>query len=169
MIRQANRSDLPFVISLSRDAFSRYGKYKSIVTKWYFTPGVYTFVFEKENKDKTPRGFVMLGLMRDHTDGETILEVIAIAVAEAYQKKGIGTGLIEFAKRFNESLAAQESAFKIRLSVAETNRSGQDFFQKRGFKVIAEASWRYPAGQKALRMEFLPPRLRRRVYDEAET
>lgn len=162
IIRKAGLTDFPFVLSLSKHAFSPYGRYKSIVTKWYFTPGVYTFVFEKDNKNKTLCGFIMLGLIRDDEDGETILEVIAIAVAEAHQRKGIGTELIEFGKRLNKRLSTQKT-FKIRLSVAETNQAGQCFFKKCGFKIIAEASWRYPAGQKPLRMEFGS------VSNEAET
>ncbi len=153
-IRRAKLTDLPFIVTLSSDSFSPYGHYDLSIAKWFLTPGTHTFVCEKENRDKKLSGFVMLALMKDKQDEKTALEIIAIAVSKDCRRQGIGTELIDFVKHFNEEMAGCGKPPKIRLSVAETNTSGRSFFEKCGFRVIAEAPWRYPAGQKALRMEL---------------
>ncbi|MEW6328330.1 MAG: N-acetyltransferase [Thermodesulfobacteriota bacterium] len=160
-VREADLADLAFILPLSRDSFSQYGHYELSIAKWFFTPGTYTFVCEREVNGKVCCGFIMLALMsemrrgvQDKQDEETVLEIMAIAVSKEYQRQGIGTELIRFARQFNQDSTAGGKPMKIRLSVAETNRAGRAFFEKCGFRVIAEAPWRYPAGQKALRMEL---------------
>lgn len=153
-IRKAELTDLPFILSLSKDSFCQYGRYDLSVSKWFLTPGTYTFILKRETKDKTRCGFIMFGVMRPGREEKAVLEIMAIAVRKECRRQGIATELIEFAKGFREQLTAGGKPLKIRLSVAETNESGRSFFQKCGFRVIAEAPWRYPAGQKALRMEL---------------
>ncbi|HED00033.1 MAG TPA: N-acetyltransferase [Proteobacteria bacterium] len=161
LVREADLTDLAFILPLSRDAFSPYGHYDLSIAKWFLTPGTYTFVCEREVNGKVCCGFIMFALMsemrrgvQDEQDGETVLEIMAIAVSKECRRQGIGTELIRFARQFNQNLAAGGKPMKIRLSVAETNQAGRSFFEKRGFRVVAEAPWRYPAGQKALRMEL---------------
>lgn len=170
LIRKAGWADLPFIISLSRDSFSQYGPYDLSMARWFLTPGTHTFIAERGNKGKIRCGFIMVAVMASRfrtrasedadpggqrEDGEeAVLEIIAIAVSKEYQRQRIGTELINFIRQFNKDLAAGSEPLKIRLSVAETNKPGRSFFERCGFRVIAEAPWRYPAGQKALRMEL---------------
>lgn len=154
LVREADLTDLPFILPLSRDSFSPYGHYDLSIARWFLTPGTCTFVCEKEANGKVCCGFIMFALMRDEQDGETVLEIIAIAVSKEYRRQGIGRELIKFVKQFNEDSPAGGKRMKIRLSVAETNQVGRSFFAKCGFRVVVEAPWLYPAGQKALRMEL---------------
>ena len=161
LVREAELTDFPFILPLSRDSFSQYGHYDLSIAKWFLTPGTYTFVYEKETNGKVRCGFIMFALMsemrrgaRDEQDKETVLEIMAIAVSKEYRRHGIGSELIRFVRQFNEDSTAGGNPMKIRLSVAETNRAGRSFFETCGFCVIGEAPWRYPAGQKALRMEL---------------
>jgi ribosomal protein S18 acetylase RimI-like enzyme len=154
LVREADLTDFPFILPLSRDSFSPYGHYDLSIARWFLTPGTYTFVCEKEANGKVCCGFIMFALMRDEQDGETVLEIMAIAVSKEYRRQGIGSELIKFVKQFNEDSPAGGKRMKIRLSVAKTNQAGRSFFEKCGFRVVAEAPWLYPAGQKALRMEF---------------
>jgi len=167
-VREADLTDFPFILPLSRDSFSPYGHYDLSIAKWFLTPGTYTFVCEREVNGKVCCGFIMFALMseirrgvsemrrgvQDKQDGETVLEIMAIAVSKEYRRQGIGSELIKFVKQFNEDLTAGGKPMKIRLSVAETNQVGRSFFEKCGFRVVAEAPRLYPAGQKALRMEL---------------
>ncbi|MDD5154324.1 MAG: N-acetyltransferase [Desulfovibrionales bacterium] len=154
LVREAELTDFPFILPLSRDSFSQYGHYDLSIAKWFLTPGTYTFVYEKETDSKVRCGFIMLAIMRDEQDKEAVLEIMAIAVSKEYRRHRIGSELIRFARQFNEDSTAGGNPMKIRLSVAETNRAGRSFFETCGFCVIGEAPWRYPAGQKALRMEL---------------
>ena len=154
LVREAELTDFPFILPLSRDSFSQYGHYDLSIAKWFLTPGTYTFVYEKETNSKVRCGFIMLAIMRDEQDKETVLEIMAIAVSKEYRRHGIGSELIRFARQFKEDSTEGGNPMKIRLSVAETNRAGRSFFETCGFRVIGEAPWRYPAGQKALRMEL---------------
>jgi ribosomal protein S18 acetylase RimI-like enzyme len=154
LVREADLTDFPFILPLSRDSFSPYGHYDLSIAKWFLTPGTYTFVCEREVNGKVCCGFIMFALLQDKQDGETVLEIMAIAVSKEYRRQGIGSELIKFVKQFNEDSPAGGKPMKIRLSVAETNQVGRSFFEKCGFRVVVEAPWLYPAGQKALRMEL---------------
>jgi ribosomal protein S18 acetylase RimI-like enzyme len=154
LVREADLTDLPFILPLSRDSFSPYGHYDLSIARWFLTPGTCTFVCEKEANGKVCCGFIMFALMRDEQDGETVLEIMAIAVSKEYRRQRIGSELIKFVKQFSEGSTAGGKRMKIRLSVAETNPAGRFFFEKCGFRVVVEAPWLYPAGQKALRMEL---------------
>jgi ribosomal protein S18 acetylase RimI-like enzyme len=161
LVREADLTDLPFILPLSRDSFSPYGHYDLSIARWFLTPGTCTFVCEKEANGKVCCGFIMFALMseirrgvQDEQDRETVLEIMAIAVSKEYRRQGIGSELIKFVKQFNEDSPAGGKRMKIRLSVAETNQAGRSFFEKCGFRVVAQAPWLYPAGQKALRMEL---------------
>ena len=78
-VREADLTDFPFILPLSRDSFSPYGHYDLSIAKWFLTPGTYTFVCEKKANGKVCCGFIMFALMRDEQDGETVLEIMAIA------------------------------------------------------------------------------------------
>lgn len=155
MIRKAHLKDLPFVLSLSRNAFSEYGRYEMAVLKWFLNPGTRTFVYEtKTDDDDVLCGFVMLAPIKDNEDPELVLEVMAIAVSEKCRRQGVGTELLGFSKTVSKEILPGQEPLKITLSVAETNEAGLSFFRKCGFRIAREARWRYPAGQRAYRMEF---------------
>ncbi len=156
MVRKANFADLPFILSLSRDSFSRFGRYELTIAKWFCYPGTCTFVYEKDEERGIPTrcGFIMLAFIRSSGETEPVLEVMAISVSEEHRRQGIGGKLMARARQFSESLSNGGDTPRVRLSVAATNQAAFPFFRKCGFTLIGEAPWRYPAGQKALRMEM---------------
>lgn len=154
MVRKARLKDLPFVLSLSRNAFSEYGRYEMAVLKWFLHPGTRTFINEmKMADDDVLCGFVMLAPIKDDGDPELVLEVMAIAVSEKCRRQGVGTELLHFSKTISKDILPGQEPLKITLSVAQTNETGLSFFRKCGFQIAREARWRYPAGQRAYRME----------------
>lgn len=57
LVREADLTDLPFILPLSRDSFSPYGHYDLSIARWFLTPGACTFVCEKEANGKVCCGF----------------------------------------------------------------------------------------------------------------
>jgi ribosomal protein S18 acetylase RimI-like enzyme len=155
-IRQAFPDDLPFIRSLSIEAFSVYGDYETILTDFFVSKGVYTFVAEEICKDAAiPAGILMMVIRKRKWRRPYFAEIIAIAVERAFQRQGIGSRMIEFAKRWPLCFSGQIFVPEVHLSVAESNAGGHAFFQNHGFEVFQKEPWAYPAGQTALRMRFL--------------
>lgn len=118
-------------------------------------PGVHTFVYQADGSHKVLRGFVTLAYLKAEESCGSVLEIMALAVQDKYQKQGIGTDLLDFAVHFlKASWPEADRGPKLRLSVASSNKARM-FFQKFGFRIIGEGNWKYPAGQTALRMEYV--------------
>ena len=154
-IREAFPDDLPFLRSLALEAFSIYGDYETILTDFFVSPGVYTFVAEETDTNfALPVGILMMVLRKLRGRAPLVAEILAIAVEQTMQGKRIGSRLIEFAKRWPLSLSRRIPVSEIHLSVAECNLKGQSFFEHHGFEIFQSEPWRYPAGQKAFRMRY---------------
>ena len=154
-IRRARPDDLPFLRSLALEVFSIYGDYETILTDYFLSDGVYTYVAEKVRKGMAiPVGILMLAIRKLRRQENHIAEIVAIAVERGSQRYGIGSRLIDFAKQWPLSLSKKIPITEIHLSVAETNLSGRSFFLRQGFEKMQDEPWRYPAGQKAFRMRY---------------
>ena len=155
-IRRALPDDLPFLRSLALEAFSIYGDYETILTDFFRSPGVHTYVAEEPNTSGAlPVGILMMAARKLRKWRPYVAEVLAIAVDETRQGQGIGSHLIKFAKRWPLSFSGKIYISEVHLSVAASNERGQSFFERHGFKVFRTESWRYPAGQKAFRMRYV--------------
>jgi ribosomal protein S18 acetylase RimI-like enzyme len=155
-IQESRPDDLPFVRALALEAFSIYGDYETILTDFFLQEGVHTYVAEKTDQNDTETvGLLMMVIRKPRWRGPHIAQILAIAVAQAHQNQGIGSAMIEFAKEWPRSFAGILSVPETHLSVAEPNTRGRAFFERHGFSVIREEPWRYPAGQRALRMRYV--------------
>jgi len=155
-IRQSLPDDLPFLRSLALDVFSVYGDYETILTDFFVLEGVHTYVAEEIGPGAAlPVGILMMVIRQPRRRAPYWAEILAIAVEESHQGNGVGSSLIEFAKEWPRSLWKMVRVPEIHLSVAETNTRGRAFFKRRGFSIIREEPWRYPAGQRALRMRYV--------------
>ncbi|NIO03302.1 MAG: GNAT family N-acetyltransferase [Proteobacteria bacterium] len=155
-IRKAFPDDLPFLRSLALEAFSTYGDYETILTGFFLSQGVYTYVAEELCEDvATPVGILMMVIGNTKRRGPYFVEIVAIAVDQDHRKQGIGSQMIDFAKQWPVALSEEISIAEIQLSVAEPNLRGRSFFERLGFVFLRKEPWTYPAGQKALRMQYI--------------
>ncbi len=155
-VRKAFPDDLPFLRSLALEAFSIYGDYETILTGFFLSQGVYTYVAEELHDDMaTPVGILMMVIRNTKRRGPYFVEIVAIAVEQDHREQGIGSQMIEFAKQWPVALSEEISIPEMQLSVAESNLRGRSFFERLGFEFLRNEPWTYPAGQKALRMRYI--------------
>lgn len=95
-----------------------------------------------------PAGFVMIGALRAGHEEKAHAEVLAIAVAPEFQRKGIGHELLQSAQKEAEKLGEK----RLFLHTAKENLAAQKLFQKNGFRPVQSKSRFYPSGQDALMM-----------------
>ncbi len=134
-----------FVRDLSAVAFGRFGCYDATLPPQLGLPWIRCFV---ALADGEPAGFVMCSL-EDAAVGE--IDLIAIAVAEPWQSRGIGRRLLERAEEETRRLVAEKPAI-LRLTVSEDNLRAREVFARFGFASVAGEGGRYPRGQVSLEM-----------------
>lgn len=136
-IRPANKEDCGFVRQLSNEVFSIFGDYGEIIPEWFVNPDVITVIYLKKGHSL---GFAMLYILSG--------EILAVAVASEYQRRGIGSALLNYL----EGIARQLGIKRLLLHTATENEMALRFFQKAAFKVIGGKEKYYPRGQTALVM-----------------
>jgi ribosomal-protein-alanine N-acetyltransferase len=134
-IRVASKEDCTLIRTLSGEVFSVFGEYSEIIPQWFANPDVITLVYVKNGH---PVGFAMLYV---HSG-----EILAIAVLPAFQRKGIGSALLDHI----QLLASRLGLRRLLLHTAKENDVARLFFQKAGFTVIGGQEDYYPRGQEAL-------------------
>jgi ribosomal protein S18 acetylase RimI-like enzyme len=144
-IRPATPSDKAFVAALSGEVFSVYGPYRTTVSQWFESGMTLTLISMAGTK---PAGFVMIGALAGDRVGETRAEVLAIAVAPEFQRRGMGCELLQFAQKEAQNLGEQ----RLFLHTAKQNLAAQKLFLKNGFKPVQSKARFYPSGQDALLM-----------------
>ncbi|MGI5864145.1 MAG: GNAT family N-acetyltransferase [Myxococcales bacterium] len=148
-IRSATAQDEGFVRDLAGEVFAPFGNYRPLLPKWFRTPGVLTFVSELGD-ERT--GYVMLAFFEEGPS-QMVADVLAIAVAPAFQGRGIGRMLLQHAVKVSEEAAERFCIRAIRLSVANTNFRARALFLSSGFVDLPGDFGTYEGGQKALHME----------------
>ena len=155
-IRLAFPNDLPFLRSLALEAFSIYGNYETVLTDFFLSKGVYTYVAEGiQNGAAIPAGVLMMVVRKQKRREPYFIEILAIAVELAHQGRGIGSCMIEFAKQWPRCFSGRIPITEVHLSVAESNVEGRSFFKHHGFEIFRKEPWKYPAGQTAFRMRYV--------------
>ena len=76
-------------------------------------------------------GNTILGLVTARKQGDDTVVVDRLYVSPQYQRKGIGSKLLE------ESIIAFPGTRRLRLEVEEQNEKGLSFYRKQGFKEIS--------------------------------
>ena len=170
-IRVATDEDEAFVTALSGEAFNVFGEYDKFLPRYLPHPDVMTSIATVEDE---PVGFTMLALVisetpmpwqalavaRDHDDDDdqsappiwVDAELVAIAVSNAWQGKGVGRHLLDAAIQYTEATARARSVRSLQLNVADTNQLALTFFRSRGFVVVDADDGLYPRGQQSFRM-----------------
>lgn len=130
---------------MSGEVFSLYGPYGRTVARWFESGLTVTLLSMVGDK---PAGFVMIGALPGDREGETRAEVLAIAVAPGFQKRGIGKELLQCAEKRAEEWGER----RLFLHTAKENHWAQKLFLKSGYRPIALKRGFYPSGQDAIMM-----------------
>lgn len=156
MIRRAEATDYPWIVASGAEAYRDLGDYTRILPSWLEQPGVLAWI--DHDAFGRGRGFAMLGFYSEplpppHAAGmqHVVADLLALAVLPAFQRKGIGTKLLEHVIDVAERVAPSSHIRQLRLTVAEHNVSAQRMYERAGF-TIAEGAATYDRGQRALRM-----------------
>jgi ribosomal protein S18 acetylase RimI-like enzyme len=80
-----------------------------------------------------------------------VADLLALAVLPTYQRKGIGTKLLDHVIDVAERVAPASNITQLRLTVAEHNVGAQRLYARNGFHIV-EGAATYDRGQRALRM-----------------
>ncbi len=156
MIRRAEVRDHPWIVQAGAEAYAELGDYPRILPSWLEQPGVLAWI--DQDVQGRGRGFAMLGFYAEQVPGTTapgvqhvVADLLALAVLPQYQKKGIGTKLLEHVIEVAERVAPASHITQLRLTVAEHNTGAQRLYARAGFHVVDGAA-HYDRGQRALRM-----------------
>lgn len=169
MIRRAEVQDHPWIVATGAEAYRDLGDYTRILPSWLEQPGVLAWI--DHDMQGRGRGFAMLGFYTEDTragtpaaavaaalaapDGihrqQVIADLLALAVLPAFQRKGIGSKLLDHVIEVAERVAPASHITQLRLTVAETNTGAQRLYARTGFHVVDGAAT-YDRGQRAIRM-----------------
>jgi len=136
------------------------GDYGTIIPSWLDHPGVLAFVDESEEPVPQRRGFTLVGFYtpssaEDRGEDHCVADLLAIAIAPEFQRKGLGTSMLRHAIGVAGAARAQRDVPEMRLTVAEGNDGARELFERHGFRVVNEKYGSYDGGQRALRMRLL--------------
>jgi ribosomal protein S18 acetylase RimI-like enzyme len=171
MIRRAEAQDHPWIVATGAEAYADLGDYTRILPSWLEQPGVLAWI--DHDVQGRGRGFAMLGFYTEDTaktgtsaaavaalaaaspDGihrqQVIADLLALAVLPAFQRRGIGSKLLDHVIDVAERVAPASRITQLRLTVAENNTGAQRLYARTGFTVVDGAAT-YDRGQRALRM-----------------
>ena len=155
MIRRAEVQDYPWIVATGAEAYRDLGDYTRILPSWLEQPGVLAWI--DQDGHGRGRGFAMLGFYMEELppprqgERQVIADLLALAVLPAYQRRGLGTQLLEHVIEVAERVAPTSHIQQLRLTVAEHNTPAQRMYARAGFRVV-EGGAMYDRGQRALRM-----------------
>jgi ribosomal-protein-alanine N-acetyltransferase len=147
-IRRATRDDHPWIVSLGALVYLELGDYRQILPSWLEQPGVLAWV---DADGPQRRAFAMLGFYPDE-DGSSVCDLLALGVDPAFQRRGLGSALLEHVIGVAARVGPQHAIEELRLTVAHDNTIGQRMYAKHGFHKANVPPGRYAGGQRALRM-----------------
>jgi len=153
VIRRAIEADHAWISQLSAEVYRDLGEYGTVMPQWLIQPGVVGWIDEERGER---RGFAVLGFYQDRVAGSvglrTVADLLAIGVAPRYQRRGIGTQLLQHVIGVVGAVSMTHGIPDLRLTVADTNVIGQRWYERSGFRVVDGEHGTYANGQRAIRM-----------------
>lgn len=134
-----------FVRALSAEVFSRFGDYDLTLPPLIGLPSIRTVIALDRNR---PVGFAIFSL-EELADGE--VDLLAIAVTAARQRRGVGRRLLEHVEEQAREIVTGRPR-RLILTVAEDNRRARHLFERAGFTAVAGEPGTYPRGQRSIQM-----------------
>lgn len=151
-LRPGRLQDEDQVRRIADEVFAVFGEYGSWLPGYLAHPGVWSFVYEEGGE---VIGFVMLGVLEPESKGAGRLgDLLALAVAERHQGRGVGTALLEKVRDKALHLKKVLDLREVRLTVAEPNERARRLFARFGFVPIEGDHGCYDKGQRALRLRL---------------
>lgn len=176
MIRRAETQDHPWIVATGAEAYADLGDYTRILPSWLEQPGVLAWI--DHDMQGRGRGFAMLGFYTEEArppgtspsaaidmskpspspagparlgTQQVIADLLALAVLPTFQRRGIGSKLLDHVIEVAERVAPASHISQLRLTVAENNTGAQRLYARTGFSVV-EGAATYDRGQRAIRM-----------------
>ncbi len=144
------------VENISSQAFSRFGDYGTLISKFFSTKGVHSFIAWD---GQVAVGFALVGFMpwtgSDATHEWWIADLLAIAVDTPYRRKKIGSKLMKRVMTLVEEFSEWRDIKETQLTCASENTAALKFFEGFGFVVKDKYHGKYSSGQDAWRL-FCP-------------
>ncbi|HOX45108.1 MAG TPA: GNAT family N-acetyltransferase [Myxococcota bacterium] len=148
----AGPADTDSVRKLSEALFQPYGGFGQLLTRFFSTQGVTTFL-AREGEQAV--GFVMFGFLpwsHDPADDVWIADLLALGVLPGHQRRGVGQRLLERMLQVSEEMAGWRELREIQLTCAADNHAALAFFGRFGFQVRDRSHGRFSSGQEAWRL-----------------
>jgi ribosomal protein S18 acetylase RimI-like enzyme len=159
VIRRCTSADHEWIRETAAQVYRDLGDYGTIIPSWLDHPGVLCFV-EQADEGSEPRGFILVGFY-DPNGGDAapedevcIADLLAIAVAPAHQRRGVGSEMLLYAIDVARAARADRRVSELRLTVADGNAGARALFDRNGFTVVDETYGSYDGGQRAIRMRL---------------
>lgn len=158
MIRASAPEDADWIRDVAAAVYRPLGDYGVIIPSWMAHPGVLTFV-EVADDTRERRGFILIGFYAptDLARGHLVADLLAIAVEDAHQRRGVGKALLGYAVDLARMAGSRVPVPEIRLTVADTNHGARRLFESFAFEVLDENHGAYDGGQRAIRMRHRLP------------
>jgi ribosomal protein S18 acetylase RimI-like enzyme len=152
MIRRGLPDDDRWIRETAAQVYAPLGDYRTIIPSWMSHPGVLTFL-DVDDASGERRGFILVGFYEpSDAPGQTVADLIAIAVAPAHHRRGVGDRLLAYALDIARLAGRRVTCREMRLTVADTNVAARRLFAKHGFEVLDAEHGTYDGGQRAIRM-----------------
>lgn len=149
VLRAATPAELPAVTALAASAFERLGDYAAILDGWCRSPGVQTTIATVAGETV---GFLAWAFLRRDRSRPPVLELLALAVAPPWRRRGLGRRLLWQTLALAEEHAGAVGAREAALHVARDNDGARALFEQLGFRRDPPADTLYPTGVPGLRM-----------------
>jgi ribosomal protein S18 acetylase RimI-like enzyme len=153
VIRPARADDATWIRDLGVEVYGYLGDYRHIIPAWLNHPAVETHVSFDETTEER-QGFIIVGIYRaeDLPPGRFIADLLAIAIAPAWQDRSLGRVLLAHAIAVARRAKAEAPIDELRLTVADTNARARHLFDTTGFEILDARHGHYAGGQVAIRM-----------------
>jgi ribosomal protein S18 acetylase RimI-like enzyme len=148
-IRQADKSDIPYLVELDDKCFDTYyyRKIKFSKSDFHAYFRIKKPILLVATRDSCLVGYVA-GAVRS-SEGLSITHLDSLAVSSTERRQGLGGNLLQL---FIEE-AKRQACMMVVLEVAKANEDGLDFFSKRGFRNVADLSEYYGRDLDGVLME----------------
>ena len=134
-----------FVRRLSAEVFSQFGDYATMLPQMMRGVWIVTVIAVAGTE---PVGFAIYSFERLNV---RIVDLAAIAIAPAWQRRAVGTRLLAHVEDVARGMFHGRPS-EVELTVADENTAARGLFERSGFVAVPGSAGRYPRGQASRAM-----------------